>query len=506
MKMANLGGAMNDEHYKNLFDHAHDLIHIVEPDGKILYINKAWSKALEYNEEEISGRSIYSFVDEADRERFITYRTEILNGKVQDSEIMITLISKTGNRIIAEGFISLFYFNDQPQYTRGIFRDITARVNNERQLMYVNAELTEREENFQQLIGNAPDAIILIDADSKVLLWNTKAEKIFGWTEEEVMGKSITDIIIPPSYREAHTKGMQRYINTGEARVLNQTIEITALNKKGEEFFISLTISNYKRAGQNVFISFLRDITEQKRNQLELDRKKKELEESNHELAQYGWLTSHDLREPLRKILTYSDLMLAKEKDLPQNVITNIEKIHNAGKRMGSLIQSILFYTSLSGENDLYSNTNLNAIFEEVLTDLELIISENNVTIKKDDLPQIDAIPFQIRQLFQNLLSNAIKYRKPDVPPFITITSTTQENIATIVLRDNGIGFNANDKEKAFQLFQRLHTESKTEGTGVGLALCKKIVANHGGSITADSEPGKGSSFIIQLPVKHIEQ
>jgi signal transduction histidine kinase len=181
----------------------------------------------------------------------------------------------------------------------------------------------------------------------------------------------------------------------------------------------------------------------------------------------------------------------------------NIEKIHNAGKRMGNLIQSILIYSSLTGEKELYTQTNLNKILDEVLEDLELSINENNVRIEKAELPEIDAIPFQIRQLFQNLIGNSIKYRKLNEDPHIKITAAIVNNMAVISIKDNGIGFEMKDNKKVFQLFQRLHSERITEGTGIGLALCKKIVLGHEGTISASSSPGEGAEFIIQLPVKH---
>jgi len=493
------------ERYRDLFDNAHDLIHIVAPEGTIHYVNSYWKKSLEYEEEEIKGKSIYSFVDEADRERFIEYRKNVLSGAIKDHEVRLTFITKSGKKVIVEGFVSPFFKNGVPQYTRGIFRDITSRVKSEERLKFYNEQLLEREENLSHLIRFAPDAIIVIDAASKIVLWNPKAEQIFGWAEYEVKGKNLSDIIVPTQYRQPHKEGMKRYLATGEAHVLNRTIDITALNKKGQEFYISLTISGYKTEGKQMFISFLRDISEQRRNQIELEQKKKELEESNKELEQYGWLTSHDLREPLRKILTYSDMILSRNKDLQPDVLANIRKIHQAGHRMGSLIQSILFYTTVTGEKEMHVETNLNVILDEVLNDLELSIRENNVTIRRQMLPTIKAVPFQMRQLFQNLLSNSIKYKKPEEPPVISIESSEKNNEVELVFTDNGIGFEAKDNDKAFQLFQRLHTDTKTEGTGIGLAICKKICVGHGGNIRAESEPGRGARFIINLPVHHDE-
>jgi PAS domain S-box-containing protein len=494
--------AEHNKEYKDLFDNAHDLIHFVKPDGTILYVNNAWSKTLEYSKEEIQHQSIYTLVDEKDRERFFQYRRHILQGE-EGAEITIALKSKSGKPIFVEGFISAKMEEGSPVYTRGIFRDITQRVQHEQNLKAMHKLGKEREENMQQLIQFAPDAIIVIDAAGKITLWNPKAEAIFGWKAAEVMGTTLSDKIIPHQHRKAHNEGMKRYLATGEARVLNKTIEITAINKKEEEFYISLTISNTTLAGETAFISFIRDISDQKKNELELQRKRKELEKSNEELEQYAWLTSHDLREPLRKILIYSDRVLTmNKKDLTPDVDMYITKVNHSATRMNNLIQSVLEYSIVNTEHNFFEQVDLNAVLSEVTADLELLIKENNAVIETSPLPTITAVPFQMRQLFQNLISNAIKYKKEEADPIVQISMQKRENNELqIFVKDNGIGFDVKDSHKIFMLFQRLASSEKAKGSGVGLALCKKIVEKHGGTITADSTRQVGTTFTITLPV-----
>lgn len=504
-KTANTQLLESEERYKDLFDNAHDLIHMAQPDGHILYVNSAWMNCLDYPMEEITGKPIYSFVDETDLERFTNYRKSILAQTLKDKEITITLKTKNGNKITAEGFVSAKFKNGVPLYTRGIFRDISHRIENEKKLKFYNEQLIEREENLQQLVTHAPDAIIVIDVDGKILLWNPKAEEIFGWKEEEIAGKTLEETIIPPGYRQAHTEGMKRYLSTGKAHILNRTIEITALNRQGQEFFISLTISKSQRSSKTIFISFIRDITQQKINEKELERKRKELENSNRELEQYAWLTSHDLKEPLRKIVTYSDIILTRNKEvLPDEIKKSVVKIYEAGKRMGNLIEAILQYSSITDERSLFEEVDLNQVLQEVLVDLELQIKEKNAEIETGFLPTLDAVPFQMRQLLQNLISNALKYNRTNKKPEIKILSeNTDVNSVTLYVIDKGMGFEMKDEKKIFQLFQRLTNQQQASGTGVGLALCKKIVQNHEGTITVDSKINEGTTFIIQLPVKH---
>lgn len=205
------------ETFKDLFDSAYDLIHIVHPDGSIIYVNNAWEKHLEYSQNEIQGQSIYLLVYSEDQDRFKNYRIDIIAGRLVDSNIEVRMQSKSGKIITVEGFLSVRNSNNKAVYTRGIFRDITKRIENESKLRLLNERLKEREGNLQQLLTHAPDAIIVIDKQSIIRYWNPKAEKIFGWSEKEVLGKNLADTIIPAQYREAHNKGMNRYLSTGEA-------------------------------------------------------------------------------------------------------------------------------------------------------------------------------------------------------------------------------------------------------------------------------------------------
>jgi PAS domain S-box-containing protein len=495
----------SEEKYKDLFDNANDLIHILDPAGQILYANNAWLKTLNYSADELNGRQISSVIAEEYLEIFIAYRKKVLAGFDDHDGISTCYVGKDGKRVFVEGHITCKFKDGIPQYTRAILRDISKRKEDEQKLKFYNEQLIEREENITLLIQNAPDAVIVIDEHSKIILWNPKAETIFGWTVDEVINKDLAELIIPNEYRAAHNSGMKRYLATGEIRVLNTTIEITALNKAGETFFVSLTISKSRQAGQVVFIAFIRDITQQKKNQLELESKRKQLEKTNEELEQYAWLASHDLKEPLRKIMTFSDILLTQHlTDLPPAVQKHLHKISDSTKRMNSLIEAIMVYSNVPDNINLFEKTDLNLLVKEVINDLEVLVKTKNGTVNFIGLPDIDAIKIQMRQLFQNLISNALKYSKGDIEPVIDITSKIENGNCIISIKDNGIGFHNQYAEKIFQVFQRLSNEKKYEGTGIGLALCKKIAETHNGVIEARSQEGIGSIFTVILPLKHI--
>ncbi|MEP7169766.1 MAG: PAS domain S-box protein, partial [Bacteroidota bacterium] len=386
----------------------------------------------------------------------------------------------------------------------------------------------DKEEYLKQVISNAPDAVIVIDENSIINLWNPKTEEIFGWKSEEVTGKPLTDTIIPLQYREAHKMGMKRLLETGEVRILNKTLEITALNKQGKEFYVSLTISQSLQQGRKMFIAFLRDISKEKQtqeqllaksNELEgvnesLEFKNFELERINKELESFNYIASHDLQEPLRKIQIFTNRILENGTNgLPKTAIENLDKIRTSSARMKMLIEDLLTFSQSTVSEENFESTDLNMLLEDVKNTLAAAIEENKAVVESAPLPTVRIVPFQFNQVLLNLISNAIKYSRNDAPVHIKITSDIVrgekikihgaipgKNYFELKVEDNGIGFDESNAEKIFGLFYRLHRKNEYSGTGIGLAICKKIVQNHNGFIMAKSVPGKGSVFYVYLP------
>jgi PAS domain S-box-containing protein len=367
--------------------------------------------------------------------------------------------------------------------------------------------------DYQILFENAPDAVVLIDQYNNIQFWNPKAEAVFGWSSAEVIGKPVSSVIVPQRFREAHDSGMQRHLRTGEVRVLNKTIEVPALHRSGYEFFIALTISKVHLHGVTSFLAFIRDITEQKHNQAELEQKTLELERSNVQLQEFASIASHDLKEPLRKISVFTDVILTAENTcLSERAKANLQKIMDAAHRMQRLIDGILSYSSIGAEIKK-EECSLEVLLQESLAILESRIKETGATISSDGLPQAEVVPYQMQQLFQNLIANALKFSKKETNPQISVTHAfvpsgvmeykhlqPARQYLQIYVSDNGIGFDREGSERIFELFQRLHGKSAYEGSGIGLAICRKIAENHGGIITATSEPSNGSTFTITLP------
>jgi signal transduction histidine kinase len=261
-------------------------------------------------------------------------------------------------------------------------------------------------------------------------------------------------------------------------------------------------------------IGTVQDVTERKRFEESLFEKTIELQKSNASLQEFASVASHDLKEPLRKIITFSDMVQASEKDkLSPTGAVHLQKVIDSARRMKDLIDDILTFSAM-GTKETKEEVSLQDILQDVLSTLEVRIREKEATVTVTDLPAATVYPVQIQQLFLNLLSNALKFSKKDEKPQIVITHSIisgsqvkdlplgkAASYLQIKVADNGIGFSKEASEKIFQLFHRLHNKTQYEGTGLGLAICRKVAENHGGSIHAESEPGKGSAFIILLPL-----
>jgi signal transduction histidine kinase len=233
-----------------------------------------------------------------------------------------------------------------------------------------------------------------------------------------------------------------------------------------------------------------------------------QLKSTNEELERFAYAASHDLQEPLRKILLFSERLLGKYEQLDSEGQNYLDKISKSASRMQVLIKNILDF-SRSVDSEAFEDTDLSLLLEGLLSDLEMSIEQKKALITVDPMPLLRVIPGQIRQLFQNLIINALKFSLADVPPEIHVyavsDSSDSDEFCHIHVTDNGIGFEQKYADQIFTLFSRLHSYDQFEGTGIGLSICKKIAEKHGGAIQAFGEPGKGATFILDLPLKKAE-
>lgn len=255
-----------------------------------------------------------------------------------------------------------------------------------------------------------------------------------------------------------------------------------------------------------------KNILERKRAETEIIIYTEKLRISNRELEEFAYIASHDLQEPLRKIMAFGDRLKDKyTQTLDDQGRDYLERMQNAARRMQNLINGLLTYSRVATKGQPFEPVDLSAVTKEVLSDLEVRIQEAGGTVEVAPLPTLAADPLQMRQLFQNLIGNALKFHKNDEPPLVKISveliqdseDSADNKSCQIIVEDNGIGFDEKYKERIFGVFQRLHGKQEYEGTGIGLSVCKKIIERHGGKITAESAPGEGAKFIVSIPVKH---
>jgi signal transduction histidine kinase len=305
-----------------------------------------------------------------------------------------------------------------------------------------------------------------------------------------------------------------------------QATEVLLRSLDTQEYrYHSLTLTPVRKQGQVVkWVGMFTDIHEQKKTTQLLEERvhertkalqeaNKELANSNHELQQFAYVASHDLKEPLRKIQVFSNMISSKFGHEQPEANGYLNRVVHSAARMNKLITDLLDYSKLA-ITDVFQPANFNTIILEIMDDMELLIQEKQAVIRVGEIPIIDAIAAQVRQVFQNILSNALKFSREGVPPDILISAEIVRDMSPdtitdkdgaycrISVQDNGIGFNEAYLHKIFVIFQRLHGRAEYEGTGIGLAIVKKIIDTHSGLITARSEEGKGSTFYILLPLK----
>ncbi|MES2628665.1 MAG: ATP-binding protein [Bacteroidota bacterium] len=368
--------------------------------------------------------------------------------------------------------------------------------------------LKQSEMRYRNLNDSSNDAIVITDATGAIISWNNMAQTIFGYSPPEAYSMSTT--VIMPDVRVVNR------VNDNEEV---SRFETTGKTKKGKDIPLEISLSSWQ-IKNDVFTGVtIRDITEQRKTLEKLDNAIKELQRSNEDLEQFAYVASHDLQEPLRKIQTFSDRFMAKfhsQEGMPGQEY--LIPMRNAAERMQTLIQDLLAFSRLTKDNTQQQNVNLNDIVGQVLDDLQLSIEDKKGLVTISDLPTLSkASKMQMHQLFLNLISNALKFSKTDVPARISvmcsITDTKKNTYHEVELNpklsyyrieisDNGIGFDNKYLEKIFTIFQRLHGRTEYAGTGIGLAVCKKICKNHKGFITARGEADKGATFILFFP-KH---
>ena len=380
-----------------------------------------------------------------------------------------------------------------------LLRDRLARVEGGRNLQ-------KERSKFEALLEAAPDGIIIVDRAGLITLVNAQAEQLFGYRREELLGQPI-EILVPERFRGGHIGHRESYYSQPRTRPMGAGVDLAGRRKDGSEFPVEISLSPIKLEEGFQAISIIRDITEQRRAAAALRTQKQLLESKVREMDDFIHVVSHDLKEPLRGIEAFAGF-LAEDYGplLDEEGRRYVQFLKSSAVRMKDLIHDLLSLASISRKAPALQQVDLNQILERVEQDLSYAIEQKRGRIvRKGPLPTLLCDPTQMGELFKNLLSNAVKFNTSPAPE-VEIGLQEKEGAFLFSIRDNGIGIDRRYQEKIFGLFERLHRQEEFEGTGAGLAICKKIVESYGGRIWVESEPNQGSTFFFTFPKRESER
>jgi PAS domain S-box-containing protein len=365
----------------------------------------------------------------------------------------------------------------------------------------VQSRAVESEARTRQVIETALDAVISFDEHGQITEWNRQAEAIFQWTCDEAVGQEFSQLILSAPYREAHTRAVQQCVDTGDVEVLHRRMQIVALRRDGTWFPAEVAMSPLRRQTY-MFTAFVQDISERKLVEEELKGRAAELRAANDELEAFSYSVSHDLRAPLRHIEGFAGLLQKRAgSTLDERASRYLQSISDSAKQMNQLIDALLQLSRVGRDEMLTSQVALDPLVKGVLEDLHDEAASRDIVWSIDPLPSVRADPALLRQVFVNLIANALKYTGKRSPARIDIGCDMRADEIVVFVRDNGVGFDMQYAHRLFGVFQRLHRRDEFEGTGIGLALVRRIVMRHGGRTWAEGTTGHGATFFFSLPL-----
>jgi len=361
------------------------------------------------------------------------------------------------------------------------------------------AHLAQMESRYRGLLEAAPDAMILVNRAGEIVLVNLQAEKQFGYRRDDLVGRQVANII-PEGLAERLLAPPLRAPEAALSDYLQAGIELIGRHRDRSDFPIEIMLSPMDSAEGSLMTVAIRDITTRKQAEAHLLQKVEELNRSNEELGQFAYIASHDLQEPLRMVASYTQLLSRRYKGkLDADADEFIAFAVDGANRMQQLIKDLLSYSRVGTAGKELLDTSSEDALEQALINLRGAIEDSSALVTHDPLPAVVADEMQLIQLFQNLVSNAIKYQNPGIPRVHISAAHNRGARWTFSVQDNGLGIEPQYFDKIFGMFQRLHKREEFAGTGIGLAICKKIVERHGSSISVESQLGQGSTFRFAL-------
>lgn len=480
--------------YRGLLEAAPDAMVVVNQLGEIVLLNVQAEKQFGYHRDELVGQRVTNIIPEGFAARLIADGTRsAADALAQQIGTGIELVGrrKDGREFPIEIMLSPLENADGILVTAAI-RDITVRK-------AAATHLMQMEGRYRGLMEAAPDAMVVVDQRGDIVLLNAQAERTFGYRRDELVGQPMTGIV-PEGFAERIVADALRSVDAALTQQIGAGLELTGRHKNGVEFPIEMMLSPLESDDGILVTAAIRDIRARKAAELALVNKVAELGRSNEELEQFASVASHDLQEPLRMVASYTQLLARRYRGrLDPDADEFIGFAVDGASRMQRLIQDLLIFSRVGSKGRELAETSSEMALRQALGNLHDSIEQGGAVVTYGVLPTVLADDTQLVQLFQNLIGNGVKYRR-DVPPTVHISAEQgSDDRWLFAVRDNGIGIDPQYFERIFGMFQRLHKREDFAGTGIGLAICRKIVDRHGGRISVESTLGEGTTFRFAL-------
>ena len=473
--------------FRALLESAPDAMVISDAVGRIELVNAQAERLFGYERTEMVGQPVQILIPSDLRSDYGRDSVEFLHGGIQREvgpEVDLRARRKDGSEFPVEISFSPLEGPNGISLTAAI-RDITDRK--------------KAETRFRALLESAPDAMVIVNAKGCVEIANLQTERLFGYTRGELIGQSV-DILVPSSLRGAHGGHRDDFFAAPKQREMGAGLDLMAARKDGTEFPVEISLSPLEGPDGISVTAAIRDTTERRQAGQQLAAKMVELRHSNEALEQFAHIASHDLQEPLRMVASYTQLLSKRYKGrLDADADEFISYAVDGTQRMKRLIEDLLLYSRAGKGAPPLAEFSVEEALQEAMNNLSIAIRDSNAAIIHDALPRIVGVESGTVQVLQNLIGNAIKYRG-DRTPRIHVSAAKKGQEWVVSVADNGIGIDPKYFERIFVIFQRLHGREEYQGTGIGLAICKRILQQQGGRIWVESEPDKGSVFYFSLP------
>ncbi len=455
--------------------------------GKIVYVNDFAINMFGYQKNELEGEGLEFLLKDVHPTHFQKYRDNYFShpdSNKPEQEKEFTAQTKSGKEFHVEVLLTPVNTGENNLFLTS-FTSISERV--------------KAIEQLKLIVESALNSMILTDSAGKIVMVNKHTEVLFGYDRNELIGKKI-EVLVPQRLKKHHPHHRENFYAHPRARPMGAGRDLFAVKKDGTEIPVEIGLNPVEKDGVQYVLASVIDITERKKNEEAIQQYARQIEEKNKELEEFAHVASHDLREPLNSIKSLIEILVQrKSEQLDEEGIKMLNFIDKSTSRMNELITGLLDYAQLGSSKELVL-TDLNELLHTVLLDLNSSIKATGANINQEKLPVLKVYAMEFRLLLQNLISNALKYRQPGIPPEISISSKRVKMGWEFSVADNGIGIPEAQKEKIFDLFHRLHGRNEYEGTGIGLAHCRKIIELHNGRIGVDSSLGKGSTFFFFIP------